>query len=148
MIPIIIAIIGLLGSLTAYYFTKKQEIEAEQRKLKQEYYKNFIKALSDVAIDNFDDDAQKRLSESFNSLIVIAAPKVVQRLMGYHNFVRVENTEIDRDSKQWAEKHDELLRVLIAEIRKDIYTNERSGRADAFLSQVHLVGRNPKNRIK
>jgi len=35
----------------------------EERRLKEEYYKAFIKALSDVAIDNRDTAAQKRLSE-------------------------------------------------------------------------------------
>jgi len=147
MIPIIIAIIGLLGSLLTYYFTKRKELAAEQRKLKQEYYKSFIKALSDVAIDNSDDDAQKRLSEGFNSLIVVSAPKVVQRLMEYHNFVRTDqNEDIARDSKQWAEKHDEILRSLIKEIRKDIYGAEK--KVDVLLSKVHLVGRKPKSRPK
>lgn len=147
MIPIIIAVMGLSGSLLTYYFTKKRELEAEQRKLKQEYYKSFIKALSDVAIDNSDDDAQKRLSEGFNSLIVISAPRVVQRLMEYHNFVRTDqDEEIARDSKQWTEKHDEILRSLIKEIRKDIYGAEKE--VDALLSQVHLVGRKPKSKTK
>lgn len=147
MTPIIIAVMGLFGSLLTYYFTKKRELEAEQRKLKQEYYKSFIKALSDVAIDNFDDDAQKRLSEGFNSLIVISAPKVVQRLMEYHNFVRTDRGgEIERDSNQWAEKHDEILRSLIKEIRKDIYGAEKE--VDAMLSEVHLVGKKPKPRTK
>jgi len=145
MIPIIIAVIGLFGSLLTYYFTKKLELEAEQRKLKQEYYKSFLKALSDVSIDNFDDDAQRRLSESFNSLIVIAAPKVVHRLMNFHNFVRSDqNDGLERNSKGWSQKHDEMLRTLIKEIRKDIYGQEKA--VDELLSNVHLVGRKPKSK--
>ena len=42
MVPVVIAVIGLFGSLLTYYFTKKLELEAEQRKLKQEYYKNYV----------------------------------------------------------------------------------------------------------
>lgn len=100
--------------------------------------------MSDVAIDNFNNDAQKRLSEGFNSLIVIAAPKVVCRLMEYYHFLQIKNAELPRDSKQWGEKHDRLLLVLVKEIRNDIYGKEKW--ADVLLSQVHLVRNNPKSR--
>ncbi len=144
MSPVIIAVIGVFSTLLTYYFTKSKEIEAEQRKLKLKYYENFIKALSDVAIDNHDDDAQRRLSEGFNSLIVIASPKVVQRLMEFHDFIRPSNTELPRESKEWLYKHDEFLRILVKEIRKDIYGIENG--VEKALIHLHLIGQNPKSK--
>jgi peptidoglycan/LPS O-acetylase OafA/YrhL len=67
MEPLIIAAISLFASVVtaslSYWFTKKNQMRLEERRLKEEYYKAFIKALSDVAIDNRDTAAQKRLSE-------------------------------------------------------------------------------------
>jgi hypothetical protein len=143
---VIVAAIALLASvLTAslsYWFAKKQQLRAEDRRLKEEYYRVFIKALSDVAIDNSDYEAQKRLSEGFNSLIVIGSPRVVERLMRFHDFARIENTSIARDSPEWSQRHDELLRDLVKEMRRDIYGEEKG--VDEYISGVHLVGRGPK----
>ena len=146
--PLILAAITLFASvLTAslsYWFTKKHQLRLEERRLKEEYYKAFIKALSDAAIDNQDVTAQDRLSEGFNSLIVIGSPSVVKKLMQYHNFVRIDNKEIPRDSNAWSLRHDQLLRELVKEMRRDIYGKERN--IDEYISTVHLVGRGSKGK--
>jgi hypothetical protein len=146
---IIVASIGLLASTITvsltYFFTKKHQLEMEERRLKEEYYKSFIKALSDVAIDNKDDEAQKRLSEGFNSLIVIASANVVKKLMEFHNFVRIENTDIPRNSEEWSAKHDDLLTELMKAMRQDLFG--RNEVIDRF-PKIHLVGRKPNRRIE
>jgi hypothetical protein len=150
MIQIIIAAISLLAAVItaslSYYFTKINQSKMEERKLKEEYYRSFIKALSDVAIDNFNDEAQKRLSEGFNSLIVIASPDVVQELMEFHNFIRPQNTTIPRDSVEWLTEHDNRLRTLVKAMREDIFGKEKN--IDKYISQVHLVGKAPKRPNK
>lgn len=138
MVTLCLAILGLFGSCLTYYLAKQQQLDAEQRNLKREYYKNFIKALSDVAIDNSDDDAQIMFSESINSLIVIASPAVVQQLMIFHDFIKISNTIIPRGSHEWSERHDKLLKQLVVVIRQDIYGKEHD--IDEFLSGIHLVG--------
>jgi len=136
------ALVGFLGSFITYYLTKKQQRESEERKIKQEYYRLFVKALSDVAIDNNDDEAQHRLSESFNSLIVIASPFVVQKLMKYLDLIRSDRNSTPRDTNEWRTQHDELLRIVVKAIRKDIYGNEKD--IDSYLAEVHLTGRKIK----
>ena len=63
MEPILVASISLFASVItaslSYHFTKKHQLKMEERQLKEEYYKSFIKALSDVAIDNYNNKAQK-----------------------------------------------------------------------------------------
>jgi hypothetical protein len=150
MTQIIIASIGLLASVItaslSYYFTKKYQSKMEERKLKEEYYKSFIKAFSDVAIDNFNDEAQKRLSEGFNSLIIIASPNVVKELMEFHDFIRPQNTTIPRDSAEWLIEHDNRLRILVRAMREDIFGKEKN--IDKYISQVHLVGKAPRRPHK
>ena len=113
----------------------------DERKLKEDYYKSFIKALSDVAIDNFDNDAQKRLSEGFNSLIVIASPNVVKILMEFHDFIKLSNIDIPRDSIEWLNEHDRKLKLLVKAMREDIFGKEKN--IEECISQVHLVGKAP-----
>ena len=146
---IIIASIGLLSSVItaslSYYFTKKHQLKMEERRLKEEFYRSFIKALSDVAIDNEDDAAQKRLSEGFNSLLLMANANVVSKLMEFHNFVKIENTAIPRDSEEWTKKHDDLLTELVKEMRQDLFGKEKN--INKFFPKVHLVGRKLNRKI-
>ena len=146
MEPIIVASISLFASVItaslSYHLTKKHQLKMEERRLKEEYYKSFIKALSDVAIDNYDNKAQKKLSEGFNSLIVMASPKVVKVLMKFHNFIKPTNTIIPRDSKEWSIEHDNQLQKLIKTMRQDIFGKEKN--IDDYISQVHLVGKAPE----
>lgn len=144
MKQIIVATIGLLASaITAslsFYFTKKLQLKTEDRRLKEEYYKSFLKALSDVAINNDDDEAQKRLSEGFNFLLVTGSPKVVKNLMEFHNFVRKDTSDtIPRNSKEWVIEHDKILKELVKAIREDIFGKEKN--VDIYLENLHLVGK-------
>ncbi|MFA5411371.1 MAG: hypothetical protein WC321_05895 [Candidatus Omnitrophota bacterium] len=144
---IIVATIGLLASAIAvsltYFFTKKHQLKMEERRLKEEYYKSFIKALSDVAIDNKDEVAQKRLSEGFNSLIVIGGANVVEKLMEFHNFIRIENTNIPRNSEDWSVKHDDILNELVKAMRTDLFGNKEIKNK---FPRIHLVGRKSDKR--
>jgi len=137
---VIIASIGLLASVAtaslSYYFAKKNQLKAEERRLKEEFYRFFIKSLSDVAIDNKSNRAQEDLSEAFNSLLLIAGEDVIRQLMKYHDFINFRNNSIPRDSEEWAKKHDELLHALIKVMRKDLH-----GFDDQSLPPIHLVGK-------
>lgn len=143
MEPIIVASISLVASVVtaslSYYLTKRQQIKSEERKLKEEYYRLFIKAMSDVAVNNNDQDAQKKLSEGFNSLIVIGSPEAVFELMRFHNYIRAENKKVSRDTPEWIAMHDSLLRDLVKAMRRDIFGKEKD--IDKFLLDVHLTGR-------
>lgn len=125
----------------SYFFTKKHQLKMEERRLKEEFYKNFIKALSDVAIDNKNDDAQKRLSECFNTSLLIADANVVAKMMGFHDLIRMEN--ISRNPDEWLTKHDELLTDLIIAMRKDLMGKEKI--ATVLFPKVHLVGKKPSD---
>lgn len=144
-----VATIGVLGSVAtaslSYYFTKKHEVEMEERRLKQECYKSFIKALSDVAIDNRDHDAQKRLSECFNSLLLIGDAQVLATAMDFHELVRIENTALPRSSAEWIRRHDDLLNALLRAMRHDLF--KRKQRGETF-PRVHLVGTKPARNAK
>lgn len=75
---------------------------------------------------------------------MIGSPSVFKKLMQFHDNVRIENTDIPRDSNEWSLRHDQLLRELVKEMRRDIYGKEKD--IDEYISTVHLVGRGPKRK--
>jgi len=137
----IVASIGLFASVSSasisHYLTKKHQFAMEERRIKEEYYKYFIKALSDVALNNKDDEALKRLSEGFNSLILFADSSVVEKLMDFRNFIEKKNQT--RNTEEWVKKQDALLTSLIKEIRIDLYNKEEKS-----FPQIHLTGTGKK----
>jgi hypothetical protein len=62
--------------------------------------------------------------------------------MKFHDFVRAENVQLNRNSHEWAIQHDILLRAVIKEMRQDIFGKEKN--IDDCLTNVHLVGRDRK----
>lgn len=142
---IIVASVALIASvLTAslsYYFAKKHERLSNERRLKEEFYRQFIEALNDVVIDSSDDNSQVRLSKGFNSLLLIGSAEVIQRLMDFHDFLRTDvakKSPLPRDSKEWLMKHDDVLNELIKAMRIDLMGAKKySGKN---FPRIHLVG--------
>ncbi len=66
--------------------------------------------------------------------------------MGFHDFVKIKNTNIPRNSEEWSIKHDSLLTNLVKAMRQDLFGKEKN--IDKFFSHVHLVGRKPQNNNK
>lgn len=138
---VITGAIGLLASTVtaslAYYFSKRQQVTSENRRIKEEFYREFIKALSDVAQDNKDQEAQSKLAEGFNTLILVGSADVVNHLMAFHDFVKRSNSEFSRDSEDWSKKHDALLTALIKTMRDDLLGSHADS---ARIVGVHLIG--------
>ncbi len=139
---IVLSIIALVASVISasitYYLTKKQQFALEERRLKEEFYRGFVKALSDVAMNNSDEAAVDRLSDGFNTLTLVANKEVVALLMGFHAFVSNKKNPIPRDSPEWAAQHDKLYTELIRQIRADLFGRVED---EASFPPVHLAGR-------
>lgn len=135
---IIIAIIGVFAtvitvSLTNFY-VKRNRLKFEERKLKEEYYAKYIKAVSQSAISSEDiAKAQDNLSDSQNQLLLVGSPKVVAALMDFHSCVNASNY-----GKFTIDRHDELLTSLIKAMREDLYQGKK---VNTGFPQIHLSGR-------
>lgn len=130
--------IAALTASLSYVFTKKQQVAAEVRKRKEEYYKKLINGISSSAIDNENEDATKELWECINTSFIFASVPVINKLLELHNFICAN--KISRDSKewnQWIDHHDKLLYELVSLIRQDLYGKEK-----VILSRAYLWGKN------
>lgn len=139
---IIIASISLLASVItaslSYVFTKRSQRLNDEKRIKEEFFRQFVKALSDVAIDNKDKNAQINLSESINTLLLIGSPGVVRALMKFHSHVSIENNKVDRNSIEWLNIHDHLLGELFKQLRLDLFGGNK---VNAGFPDIRLVGR-------
>jgi hypothetical protein len=138
----IIATIGIVGSVVtaslSYFFTKKQKMKMEERRLKEEYYTTYIQALSDAAIQ-YDNESNYRYAKAFNDLLLIANDKVVELLIEFYDWTRNDNG-IDKTTEEWSIKHDEILTRLLKEMRIDLFHSK------TVINKIKLMGIGKRQR--
>jgi hypothetical protein len=120
---------ALLIAVAGYVFTKRAEREAEWRKEKLAYYKEFVSSLSGTIAGESSVEGQVRFSRASNDIALFAPYHVIAALDRFWKEIRVSNP-----SKS-LERHDELLSELLYEIRKDIRVRPKDNRATF---RVHL----------
>lgn len=106
------------------YFTKKREHEADWRKMKLERYREYILALSANVEERVTREGQARYSDAVNSLQLVAPSSVLRALEAFiaHTSYRNPDKDINR--------HDNLLSILMREMRKDLRPSDGDDDAD------------------
>jgi len=135
---IVIAVIGVVGSAIvaslSYFFTKRQQREAEWRESKLNHYKVLLSAISDLAGDNPGVEAHQRFALAFNTIGLVAPQPVIDALMVFHDEIKASNPN------RTVERHDQLLTRLIVAIRADLDVRPSD---DPTSFRFHLVGSPP-----
>jgi hypothetical protein len=123
-------IIALIGTITTVitvsltnYFNKKNSLRLEERKIKQEYYIQFIKTLS-YSMNNLEnDDIVIEHNHAYNNLMLVASVNVITAVNEYQNLVinHVKGIHV----LDYPSQHDQLLSCCFKEMRIDLYGNKR-----------------------
>lgn len=115
-------LISVLGAITAIavsvigaWFTDRNTIILQTRKLKEQHYVAYIEALHDLAGNNSDSQAIKKYVFARDKLFLIANENVIKRMMIY------EEEAVGKESNV----HDEYLTELIKSIRKDLKIKDK-----------------------
>ena len=111
---VISAAAAFLIAVAGYVFTKQKEREAEWRKEKLAYYKEFVDSLSGTIAGETSAQGQVRFARACNNILLFAPYAVITALDRFHEETRVSNPA------KSLERHDQLLSQLFLEIRKDI----------------------------
>ena len=134
------AIIALIGTATAVitititnYLAKRNQIKLEERKLKEEYYLNFLEALSKIAVFKSSGETMCRFADAQNRLLLAASPLVIEKLMKFHDYLSPSNRHLHPK----LEEHDKLLRDLLMAMRADLY---QSNKINSNYPSIHLTG--------
>lgn len=138
---LIVAILGIVSAVITValtnYYSKKNQMKFEERKLKEVYYTNFICSVSNCVVSNNSEGAREKLADSQNKLLLIGGSSVVSKLMIFHDYIKPSNNSFS------SEKHDKLLTDLIKEMREDLFL---SSKINENYPIIHLTGKNKNNK--
>lgn len=126
---LISAIAAFLVAIAGYVLTKRAEREAEWRKEKLAYYKEFVSSLSGTIANETTPEGQMRFARACNDILLFAPYRVIVALDLFHQETRVSNPN------KSLQRHDELLSELFFEIRRDIGVRPKDKRR---MFRVHL----------
>ena len=140
IVQIIITAIGVITAIItaslSYYYTKKNQLEADERRLKEKYYLAYIQAVSDMVVVENKEEARANLAEAQNQLLLIGSADVVSCVLKFHDYVKPSNEE---ERKKGTDKHDILLTDIMKAMREDLYKNRSINKGYPV---IHLSGKN------
>jgi hypothetical protein len=144
-------IIALIGTITAVitvsltnYFNKSNSLKLEERKIKQDYYVQFIQTLSDSMNNLESDDVVLAHNHAYNNLMLVASTNVIRAANEYQSLVinHVKGLEVC----DYPKRHDQLLSRCFKEMRIDLYgdknkVNKNYPEEITFLSGVLRINK-------
>lgn len=136
LVPVVSIIVVIISASLTYWFAKKKQIIADESRLKEKYYLNYIEAISNIVVSNNSEKTRNQLADALNQLLLVGSASVVANLMTFHDYVNRSN-----QGKFDSQKHDELLTQLIKSMRTDLYKNKRVN--DRY-PIIHLTGKAPR----
>lgn len=136
LIPTISIIVAAVSAGLTYFFAKKQQIAADDRRLKEKYYLNYIEAISNIVVSNNPEKARDQLANAQNQLLLIGSADAVSKLMAFHNYIKPSNPK-----DVTSETHDILLTDLLKSMRTDLY---KSKHVNFEYPTIHLTGKSPQ----
>lgn len=111
VVAIVGALVAILTAVITNHLTKRSQLKFEERKLKEEYYTNYVKAISNNVLMK---DEHAELDDAQNRLILVGSSEVVRILMQFHDAIKISAPPIN------GEEHDKILTDLIKAMRADL----------------------------
>ena len=136
-------IVALLATFTAIitaiitdFLNKRSRLKFEERKLKEQYYLEFIHALSENMNNLESTEATIKYNHAFNNLAIIASPEVLLSLYELANLIinHIKNNNVS----DYENKYTKLFTVLVKEMRSDLY-GKKSGKVNKGLNEIYLI---------
>lgn len=128
VIAIVGAVVTIITAILTNYFTKKNQLRFEERKLKEEHYTNYVKAISANVLLKGESG---ELDDAQNRLLLVASPEVVTALMKFYERIKPSSPPLA------GSEHDRLLTNLIKEMRADLYGTKAVNKGYPL---IHLSG--------
>ena len=108
--------IWVIWVLLTYYFQKSREQEMQWRKQRLKAYIDLIEWINCILWKDWaSEDNRRKYNNSFNTMYLLASPSVLSALKNYNDLIHIK----DRN-ENFMQIHNEKLKGLIVEIRKDI----------------------------
>lgn len=134
-------IVALLATFTAIitaiitdFLNKRSKLKFEERKLKEQYYLEFIHALSENMNNTESSEATIKYNHAFNNLTIIASPKVLLALYDLANLMinHLKNNNVVDYEIRYTKKFTNLIK----EMRSDLYGSKSINKE---LTEIYLI---------
>lgn len=134
-------IVALLATFTAIitaiitdFLNKHSKLKFEERKLKEQYYLEFIHALSENMNNTESSEATIKYNHAFNNLTIIASPKVLLALYDLSNLMinHLKNNNVVDYEIQYTKKFTNLIK----EMRADLYGSKSINKG---MTEIYLI---------
>ena len=134
-------IVALLATFTAIikaiitdFLNKRSKLKFEERKLKEQYYLEFIHALSENMNNTESSEATIKYNHAFNNLTIIASPKVLLALYDLANLMinHLKNNNVVDYEIRYTKKFTNLIK----EMRSDLYGSKS---INEELTEIYLI---------
>lgn len=134
-VAIISAIAVIVTAIITHRLTRKNQIKFEERKLKETYYIQYIKALSDNI--NIDDpkEAMRILHYAHNNLLLVASTDVVNKLIYFTDMITLSGEKycktynIKKNSKEYQDEYAKRLTELMIAFRYDLLGKRKNDKS-------------------
>ncbi len=113
IISVISAAVTIITVTLTNFFAKKNSLNFEKMKLKEDYYKKYLEALSYNVNEIDREKGKNELSFANNRLLLVGSVDVIMKLEIFSSFISTLEKNID--------KHNALLTELIKAMRQDLY---------------------------
>lgn len=111
MQQIVVAILGIAGTVFTLVYNKQKELKIQQRNLKEEKYIMFLKSLIDFKAGI--KEAKSDLTETLQIIYLIGSNDVIEKTSEFIQLM------IDKDKV--SKTQDELYKEMVKAMRKDLY---------------------------
>ena len=116
LVPAVGLLIAVISASLSYFFTKRSQLRADESRLKEKYYLDYIKALSHNVLPGDESETRSKLSDAHNHILLIGSSDVVAKLRAFSNLIAINN-----EKGFTLDEHDAALTALIKSMRNDLY---------------------------
>lgn len=122
LIPAILAgVLAIVAVILTNHFTRNRDRDADWRKIKLEYYKEFMSALAGNVVGRATSEDIIRFHDALNTIGLVASPLVILAINAFQSEISIENRNRD------PARHDQLPTILVRAMRNDISPNGSKG---------------------
>ena len=141
IVPIVSVVVAILSASLTYYFSQKAKATMDERKLKESYYQEYMRAVGKLALDVSDVNALSDYALAHNTLPLIATSNIMKLVNEFQEIV-IGKGDIA------VEYQNEVLTKIVLEMRKDLYPKRKSKQLNTSFPTINLtaVGKRGKYR--
>jgi hypothetical protein len=107
-------VVSIAVVVVSYVLTKRKEREADWNKVKLEYYREYMSAVSGMVEGRDTVESHIRYTDAFNTIVLVASPAVLDAVEAYQEETSIKNAH--RNDQREGELYSRVVNTLRADL--------------------------------